>query len=201
MTDWGATPGGSRARVYLPGIRTTEVLEMVQNMYGTHRPDRVDDHTLQCQTYGITYIPVPPGVGVNFAGLLTADLPEKVGNSQAFTIVVRQVTSAVEELPIDTEFHSRKMTREGKAATRPNKIWRRILGKFQIIVPVRTKEEMFEPKVRLLSVHRWVQKTALNVIAGFQPSGGMLRKSQVALMLSVATPARSYHLPQASGRV
>lgn len=153
MIDWGNTPDGSVAKMYMPGISTTDVLNLADEMYKVHRINRDDEHTLQCRAGGITYIPIPPGFGVSLAGLLTVDLPETVHRKQVFTIVVRQITNA----------HSPMVGPDPDAVESSRAIaeeltWRRILGSFQLTIPVRTKETMLEPERRLLSVLRWIQK-------------------------------------------
>jgi hypothetical protein len=154
MIDWGNTPDGSVAKIYMPGISTTDVLNLADDMYNVHRLNRDDEHTLQCRVGGITYIPIPPGVGVSLAGLLTVDLPEKVQKKQVFTIVVRQITNAHSPTarPDPDAPRLSHTTAVGKHT------WRRILGSFQLTIPVRTKETMLEPERRLLSVLRWIQK-------------------------------------------
>ena len=94
MIDWGATPVGSLATFYLPGVKAAEVLEMAGRMYETTTLERVDDHTLRCRTGGMTYVPVPPGLAAGLAGLLTVGLPATVRRGQVFKIVVRQVTTS-----------------------------------------------------------------------------------------------------------
>ncbi|MEY2547597.1 MAG: hypothetical protein QOD64_179, partial [Verrucomicrobiota bacterium] len=63
MIDWGNLPAGTLATIYLPAVNVDEVLAMATGMYTTHRLERVDNHTLQCRTGGLTYVPVPPGTG------------------------------------------------------------------------------------------------------------------------------------------
>ena len=49
---------------------------------------------MQCTvTKGVTYIPIPSAKGVNFAGLLTVDLPATVKHGQEFNIIVRRVST------------------------------------------------------------------------------------------------------------
>ncbi len=150
MIDWGNTPDASVATMYMPGISSAEVLLLADVMYKVHRLGRIDEHTLQCPARGITYVPIPPGAGANLAGLLTVDLPETVHKKQVFNIVVRQITDAgfptIGPGPALTLAASRTIT------------WRRILGSFQLTIPVNAKEAMLEPEIRLLSVLRWIQK-------------------------------------------
>jgi hypothetical protein len=149
MIDWGNTPIGSRATLYLPAVDTRDVLKLAVNMYRSHRLVRVDAHTLQCESGGVTYIPIPEGQGANYAGMMSVDLPETVKRGQVFTIVVRQVTGAVGG-------HA-PLTRGSVTAASAAR-GRRILGSFQITIPVRAKEDMLVREERLLSNLRWIAK-------------------------------------------
>lgn len=157
MIDWGNTPVGSLATLYLPGVSVTQILEMAVQMYRSHRLIRIDDHTLRCPTDGITYIPIPPGSDTNLAGLLSIDLPPTVRRDEVFTVVVRQVTSTGKELPIEPRLQDSPS--ENLAIVEHSRKWRRILGTFQLTIPVRTKEEMLGPEERILSNLRWVQQS------------------------------------------
>lgn len=157
MIDWGNTPVGSLATLYLPSVSVTHILEMAVQMYRSHRLIRIDDHTLRCPTDGITYIPIPPGSDTNLAGLLSIDLPPTVRRDEVFTVVVRQVTSTGKELPIEPRLQDSPS--ENLAIVEHSRKWRRILGTFQLTIPVRTKEEMLGPEERILSNLRWVQQS------------------------------------------
>ena len=155
MIDWGNTPSGSLATIYLPDVSVTDILVLADKMYTTHRLEQADSHTLQCRTGSITYIPIPPGIDVNYAGLLSIDLPATVQKGQVFNIVVRQVTNAFGKRPPEPP---KIMESLDVAATLPDLKWRRVVGAFQLTIPVSTKEVMLEPEERLLSVFRWIQK-------------------------------------------
>ena len=94
MIDWGTTPRGCIASIYLPAADADEILAMAGRMYTSQNLTRADDHTLQCKTGGITYIPIPVGTNRNYAGLLTVDLPSSLRRGHVYNIVVRQVTNA-----------------------------------------------------------------------------------------------------------
>lgn len=92
MIDWGNTPAGSYATLYLPAAKTNDILRLAGRNYRSHNLTRLDAHTLQCETGGITYIPIPPGEGSNYAGMLSVDLPGTVRKGEAYTVGVHQVT-------------------------------------------------------------------------------------------------------------
>ncbi|MGE5344007.1 MAG: protein-glutamine glutaminase family protein [Candidatus Omnitrophota bacterium] len=150
MIDWGNTPAGSLATIYLPGVDTNEVLELAMKLYRSHHVVRIDSHTLQCETGGIDYIPIPKGEGGNEVGMITIDLPETIRKGQAFTIIVRQVTT------LTRAFIPREEVRLA-AASRPRN-QRRVLGSFQITIPVREKEEIVAREERLLANLRWIER-------------------------------------------
>jgi hypothetical protein len=149
MIDWGNTPVGSLATLYLPNVNTNDIFKLAVKMYRSHTLVRIDSHTLQCETGGFTYIPIPQGGGANYVGMMSVDLPGAVKKGQVFTIVVRQVTSGVGGR---TDLKHKKVEAVSTARGR------RILGSFQITIPVRVKEEMCIAEERLLSNLRWIQR-------------------------------------------
>jgi hypothetical protein len=157
MIDWKDLPAGTRATIYLPGVNVDEVLSMASGMYATHQLVRVDGHTLQCPTGGITYIPVPPGTGINYAGLLSIDLPEGVQRGQVFNVVVRQVTNAFGQAYVPPP--AIEITAVAATTGRSWIKWRRVLGAFQLRIPVGTKAILLNREERLLSVLRWIAQT------------------------------------------
>jgi hypothetical protein len=78
MIEWGHVPVGTSAQIYLPAVDVDEILKRAGGMYTTHGLTRVDGRTLQCPATGITYIPIPRGTTINFAGLLSLDFPDGI---------------------------------------------------------------------------------------------------------------------------
>jgi hypothetical protein len=159
MIDWGNTPQGSVASLYLPAVSAEVVLAMADRMYTSHHLVRTDDHTLQCKTGGVTYVPIPPGGNGNYAGLFSVDLPATVQRGQVFNIAVRQVTNAFrrrESPPPTPEITVRRHVHP-KASVIPRPIeWRRVLGAFQLTIPVKRKAELLVREERDLSVLLWI---------------------------------------------
>lgn len=157
MIDWGSTPEGSLATIYLPAVSIADVITMADRMYTNHRLEQEDSHTLRCATGGITYIPIPPCADVNYVGLLSVDLPATVHKEQVFNIVVQQVTNdfgkRITEPPRITETFSR-----GGIVINPYIEWRRVIGAFQLSIPVKTKKLVLGKEERLLSVFRWIEQ-------------------------------------------
>lgn len=148
MIDWGNTPVGSYATLYLPAVNTNDILRMAAKTYRSNTLVRIDSSTLQCETGGVTYIPIPPGEGANYAGMISVDLPDTVKKGQAFTIVVHQVTTA--------RRGAVNISHDPDLNISDDSV-RRILGSFQISIPVTVKELMLEREARLLSNLRWIQ--------------------------------------------
>ncbi len=165
LVDWGNTPKGSMASFYLPGTDAGHILKMANQMYVKHRLTQLDGQTIQCPVGGITYIPIPPAIGSNYAGLLTVDLPSTVVKGQVFKIVVRQLTNAIGRKiipppPIGVQTKGNGNGHDKTHASNfPQVQWRKVLGSFQLTIPVRTKEVMLEPEERLLAVSKWILKS------------------------------------------
>jgi hypothetical protein len=168
MIDWGAIPVGSVARIYWPAVSSAEVIELASWMYGVHPLTAADAHTIEVKTInGVTFVPIPQGTGVGFAGLFTVDLPLTVTTGQEFDIVVRRIGKRLRRaLPNPTPPPSPKIMlprrgtggnidlpepgvplrpeRLGVAAAAEEKLAyeRYIVGSFQVKIPVSTREAM-----------------------------------------------------------
>ncbi|HTC95083.1 MAG TPA: M14 family metallopeptidase [Terriglobales bacterium] len=157
MIDWRSLPAGTKASIYLPGVSAKIILSTADNLYTHHELTSLDDHTLACKAEGISYIPIPPGTGSNHAGLMTLDVPPTTRKGQLFKVVARQITNTFSIAP---EPQTPRGVAAVSAAAAPGVIqWRKVIGSFQISIPVKTKQALLEPEERLLSVLRWIAKT------------------------------------------
>jgi murein tripeptide amidase MpaA len=158
MIDWNNLPPGVTAQIYLPAVNVETILGMADRMYSSHRLTRLDGHTLQCKTGGISYIPIPAGAGPSYAGLLTVDLPGKLPRGEVFNVVVRQLTNAFgKATPPPPPPPSIAIRRAVAAVAAPAELeWRRVIGAFQLTIPVRNKELLLVREERDLSVLRWI---------------------------------------------
>jgi hypothetical protein len=147
MIDWGRTPSGSTASIDWPQLPAVDVVSLATSLYGRHGLTAAGDHTIRCQiTGGVSYVPIPRGAGENFAGLLTVDLPASVVSGQEFDVVVRRV--AFRGLPgLELE-----RATEGAKGRAP---WRRVVGTFQVKIPVATAATMLGPEEDTLAILRW----------------------------------------------
>jgi hypothetical protein len=167
LIDWGNTPAGSRATLYLPATDSADVLRLADGIYPKHRLSAVDGHTLECPAEGVTYVPVPPRGGTSYAGLLSVDLPSTVRYGEVYKVVVRQLTNAsgrqvVPPPPIGSRKNGQRRNQSTPpvfASKNPQIHWRKVLGSFQLTIPVRKKEAILEPEERLLGVLRWIDKS------------------------------------------
>jgi len=144
LIDWGDVPAGSVATVYLPGIAASDVLLLAAKKYRSHRLVRIDEHTVRCDTGGITYLPIP-FTDSSLPGMLTVDLAEGIEEGQVFKVVVRQVTSESQRVPLPLA-----------EARKPSS--RHIVGSFQLTIPVRAKGDILPGQQRLLSNLRWIER-------------------------------------------
>jgi hypothetical protein len=179
---WGEIPTGTVADIYLPAVNADEILQMASLMYTTNRLAKVDANTIRCQTGTATFIPIPSGGGVNFAGLLTVEFPSGIQKGQLFNVTVRQVTStigrtsviqlipgqtiprgappALSMKPLSGKAKGKPAVPQVTAAPDPGIInWRRVLGIFELKVPVSTKSELLASEEGLLSILRWIEKS------------------------------------------
>lgn len=148
MIDWNNIPVGCSATLFFSGTSANEILELAAKTYRGHNLVRVDAHTLQCETGGMTYIPIPEASGSNYACMISIDLPDNVKKGQVYAVVVHQVTTA---------YGGHILTHETAGAATTAK-YRRILGSFQVTIPVTVKENMLNHQLRLLSNLRWIQR-------------------------------------------
>lgn len=158
MIDWGSLPKEAVASIYLPAADTDEILALAGRIYTAQSLTRIDDHTLQCKTGGITYIPIPVGGNTNYGGLLTVDLPLSLRGGHVYNIVVRQVTNAFSRGVAPRQIESGRGQKEGSgsAIVPPTRSWRRVSGAFQLSIPAKAKQQILPREERDFSVLRWI---------------------------------------------
>lgn len=153
LIDWGSTPVGSTASLYLPDLDADEITALAARLYRTETFVAVDEHTIQTRTGGMSWLPLPRG-SANVTGLLTVDLSGTVRAGQAFTVVARQVTGRRAAAPVvAARVEALSMVGTHLAAGR------RILGSFQVTIPVRHRVALLAPAVRLLANLRWIERS------------------------------------------
>lgn len=162
MIDWGTIPKDAVASIYLPAADADEILTMAGRMYTAQTLTRSDDHTLQCKTGGITYVPIPVGRNTSdYAGLMTIDLPFSLRRGHVYEVVVRQITNAYSKGSQPRQIESGRGEKQGSgsAVVPQTRSWRRVLGAFQLSVPAKAKEQILPREERDFSVLQWIGKS------------------------------------------
>jgi Common central domain of tyrosinase len=131
MIRWNNIPRESEATFYLPEVDADEILALSELRQHPVALERVDAHTLRCRIADITFIPLPGGRTGSLAGLLTLTLPSIVKAGQRYKLSLQQFSG----------------------------LSRKILGAFQITIPVRPDPELLASEMRKLSVLRYVQQS------------------------------------------
>jgi hypothetical protein len=153
VIDWGNVPHGSVAQIYLPGTTSAAILAWAGKLYTTHNLKAADPRTIEVNTGGTTYIPIPKGGIVNLAGLLSLQLPAGVKKSDKYEIVVRQITSDDFSTPV---IQVRKQPAQAAVAPPDNYAWRHTLGIFKLTIPVDTKTELLETEERYYAILQFI---------------------------------------------
>jgi hypothetical protein len=117
----------------------------------------------------LSYVPIPPGTGDKFAGLLTVDLPQTVKNGQSFTIVAKRVTTYAVPPPVVINapaLHAPEVRPRGKPVaaekggkqqgqTQKQRSWRYITGAFQINIPIQADADILPFDMNTLAIFKW----------------------------------------------
>jgi hypothetical protein len=156
LIDWGNLPRGASATIYIPEIDAGQIVTLAKAGGRGSAITQVDGQTITLPTGGISYIPLPPRAVVGLTGLLTIDLPETVRKGELYTVVVRQMTDVVAKAVVRPPTGMRIEAPATGVASGALLRWRRIVGSYQLTIPVRTKEVMLPAETRLLSVLRWI---------------------------------------------
>lgn len=152
MIDWGNTPIGSKASIYWPQVNASDVLALAKELHSTHQLSAADANTIQCIVpNGVTYVPIPPGKGQNFAGLFTVDLPPSVVQGQEFNITVRRIATRQFNRIQSTEHIAPEATAPVKKVFN----WRYVIGTFGVRIPVTTAALMLPPEGDTLAIIKW----------------------------------------------
>jgi hypothetical protein len=143
MIAWEGVPHGAKASIFLPSASADEILATAGRLYGGQRLTKSDPHTVECDASQVTFIPIPSGSLSDYAGLLTLDVPSGIGRKAPCKVTARQITNVEARRGADTHAQIR----------------RKVLGSFQLAVPVGTARTLLEPEERLLAFFRWILST------------------------------------------
>jgi hypothetical protein len=128
MIRWHDLPRDSRVNVYVPDINVKQVIDAAAFRNGPPVLTAHEDNSIVCKVGDVTYIPIPGPRALNIPGLLSINLPPTVVKGQKFTITVHQISGYP----------------------------RRIIGSFQLTIPVHTVVDILPMEVRKLSVLRHI---------------------------------------------
>jgi hypothetical protein len=126
---WDNLPAGTSVEVYLPTLDADEILALAADRPTPPRLQRVDPHTLHCAGPAVTYIPLPStGSTAQIPGLLTVTTPAGTRAGELYQLHVQQIT--------------------GSPA--------RVVGGFQLSIPIRKRADLLGAEARHLSVLRYI---------------------------------------------
>jgi hypothetical protein len=126
--DATALPLGSRITVYMPDVDAEEVLTLAARRSSPVKFSPTDAHTLTFEPKRVAYLPLPGGRTVPIPALLSVELPAGIHKGERYRLVVHQFSGAK----------------------------RRVIGTFQLEVPVFHEPELLEVEAAKLSLLRWV---------------------------------------------
>jgi hypothetical protein len=159
MIAWGATPKGSTASLYLPGLSSAEIVKMADALYPGHYLRASDPHTLEMAVAPATFVPLPKANGLSaglLAGLLTVDLAPGIRRGDAYKIAVRHVSDIAPRTdPPITIAARRRAARAAAAPPPPN--WRRVVGAFQIDILISIKHQILPREEHLYALFQSVR--------------------------------------------
>jgi Domain of unknown function (DUF1929) len=130
LIRWNNLPRESRVRLFVPDVNVRQIVAAAAARNGPPVVTALDDETLLCKVGDVAYVPIPGPRQLNIPGLISIELPATVTHSQSFTVTVHQV------------------------AGRP----RKIIGSFQLTIPVRSAAEILPNEIRKLAVFRHVAR-------------------------------------------
>jgi len=152
MIDWGNVPVGTVASIYWPQVSAADVLQLADRFYTTRQLSAADANTISCSVSGdVTYVPIPPAVGINFAGLFTLSLPGGIAVGQTFNVKVRRIASRrYTQVFIPG---AKQADADGKHKVMTN--WRYVTGTFQVQIPVGRDAALLPAEETTLAILKW----------------------------------------------
>jgi hypothetical protein len=161
MIEWGSTPAGSHAQIYLPASDADAMIEQARTLYPVQRINLVDAHTVSVAARGVTFLPLPEGVPP-LAGLLSVELPPGIKKGDSYSILVRQLSSSSAPIPPppppapQIQIAADVAAGQALIANPDEAIWQSVVGAFTFAINISTKEALLLPEERLLAVLRWM---------------------------------------------
>src|SRR5205823_1623620 len=100
--------------LYAPALDADAIVRASQKRAGPSRLELVDAHTIRCTIADVTYVPLIAPGPTQVAGLITIRLPDTVKTGERFRVITRQIGG----------------------------VPRRVLGTFELFIPVSTGDEL-----------------------------------------------------------
>lgn len=134
LIHWNNLPKESKITLYTPDIRVDDILALEPYVrLSATRIKKEDEYTCSFLATDVNYIPIPGGFDKNIPGLITVELPPTVVKGQLFKILVQQA----------------RYIRDS----------RRIIGSFQVNIPVTTAALMLTSEMRNLAVLKHIHNS------------------------------------------
>lgn len=128
MIRWNNLPRDSRVSLYMPNVDARQVVAAAASRNGPPVLAAREADTIICRVGDVTYVPVPGPRVQNIPGLISIELPPTVTTGQTFTVSIHQVSG-----------------------------WpRKVIGAFQITIPVTTASRILPRETRRLAVLRHI---------------------------------------------
>lgn len=128
LIRWNNLPRDSRVMLYMPDVDTHEIVSAAAARNGPPVLVARDTGTIFCRVGDVSYVPIPGPRSLNIPGMISIELPPTVTHGQIFTVTIHQISG-----------------------------WpRRIIGTFQVTIPVHTAVEILPGEIRKLSVLRFI---------------------------------------------
>ena len=131
MIQWGNLPRDAEVTLYMPALNADAIIDAARKRTGSPRLERIDTHTIRCVVADITHVPLIAPAPTQVAGLITIRLPDSVKTGDSFRVITRQLGG----LP------------------------RRVLGTFELFIPVSIGDKIRPEEERLLSVLKNIGKS------------------------------------------
>lgn len=127
LFSWNGLPADTVVSIFLPDVDLDALLEVAAQRPAPALYERLDDHTLRLRVLGeVSYLPLPPGRTSPIPGLLSVQLPFGVRAGRRWRITVQHICG----------------------------VSRRIIGAFELNVPVRTGGQLLTTERRRLAALR-----------------------------------------------
>jgi hypothetical protein len=133
LIHWNNLPRDSKVTLFMPDVAIDDILALESILRAS--PSRIikdDEHTCSFLAADVNHIPVPGGFDGNIPGLMTIELPSTVTKGQLFKVLVQQ--------------------------TRYLRDSQRVVGSFQVNIPVTTADLMLPEEMRNLAVLKHIHQ-------------------------------------------